>query len=53
MSKDKKYVATDIYERQEADAQGLSGSVWSDIAEFDNYADMEEYFGDQDPTAFL
>lgn len=52
MDKDK-YVASDIYERQEADAEGKSGSVWEDLQQFDNVADMEDYFGDLDPCAFL
>lgn len=54
MDKDKEpYVASDIYERQEADEQGLGGSVQSDLAEFDNINDMLDYFGDEDPVAWL
>ena len=47
------YIASDIYERMEADEEGLGGSVQEDLNEFDNMQDMEEYFGDLDPFLFL
>lgn len=48
-----KPVAVDIYERIEMDEKGEGGSVYNDLAHFDNYQDMEDYFGDLDPCAFL
>jgi len=51
---DKTYIATDIYERLEADAEGYGGSVWKDLEQFNgNLHDMEDYFGDLDPCSFL
>lgn len=50
------YVATDIYERQEVNADGGSGSVENDIADLVAAGDLqafEDYFGDLDPFAFL
>ncbi len=45
-------IAADIYEREELRKQGASGDVYSDIRDL-SYSDMEEYFGDTDPIAFL
>lgn len=50
------YVAVDIYDRMDADAEGLGGSVQDDLAELLESGDLrgfEDYFGDQDPFAFL
>ena len=50
------YVAVDIYDRMDADAEGLGGSVQADIQEIlesGNLSAFEDYFGDQDPFAFL
>jgi hypothetical protein len=50
------YVAVDIYDRLEANAEGLGGSVQEDIQEMLESGDLrgfEDYFGDQDPFAFL
>jgi hypothetical protein len=48
------YIANDIYERMEADEENLGGSVQEDLDQFNgNFRDMEDYFGDQDPTLFL
>ena len=55
MSNDnKKIIASDIYERQQIDAEygPGHGSVYDDIEDLD-FFDMEEYFGDLDPTEFL
>lgn len=49
-------IATDIYERQEMMAEGKAGSVYDDLAnalEEGNFAEFEDYFGDQDPFEFL
>ena len=49
-------VAVDIYERQEMTAEGTGGSVQEDIADMLDDGDFEgifDYFGDQDPIAFL
>jgi len=50
----KKIIAADIYERQQIDAEygPGHGSVSDDIEDLD-FSDMEEYFGDLDPTEFL
>ena len=56
MNREDIYIATDIYERLEVNAQGENGSVEDDIAEIvasGNYQAFEDYFGDQDPFAFL
>lgn len=45
-------LASDIYERQEMDAQGAGGSVQDDIADMD-MDEMFDYFGDTDPILFL
>lgn len=45
-------VALDIYEREQFNAEGMGGDVYSDIADL-SLDDMEAYFGDQDPVAFL
>ena len=50
------YVAVDIYDRMEANANDLGGSVQDDLAELLEAGDLqgfEDYFGDQDPFAFL
>lgn len=50
------YIANDIYERMEANEQGLGGSVEDDLAEIlagGDFWAFEEYFGDQDPFAYL
>jgi hypothetical protein len=50
------YVAVDIYDRLDADNEGLGGSVQDDLAELLEAGDLqgfEDYFGDQDPFAFL
>lgn len=50
------YIATDIYDRMDANEQKLGGSVEDDLAEIladGDYLAFEEYFGDQDPFAFL
>jgi hypothetical protein len=50
------YVAVDIYDRMDADNEGLGGSVQEDLAELLEAGDLvgfEDYFGDQDPFAFL
>ena len=50
------YVAVDIYDRMDADNEGLGGSVQDDLAELLEAGDLqgfEDYFGDQDPFAFL
>lgn len=50
------YVAVDIYDRMEANANDLGGSVQDDLADIIAKGDMngfEDYFGDQDPFAFL
>lgn len=49
-------VASDIYERQEMNAEGKGGSVYGDLAhalETGDYQEFEDYFGDQDPFEFL
>jgi hypothetical protein len=45
-------VAADIYEREQFDAEGVGGSVQSDLYGL-SLEDMEDYFGDLDPVAFL
>lgn len=52
MAKESKPIAADIYERQEMNAEGRGGSVYDDIADMD-MEEMEDYFGDLDPIAFL
>jgi hypothetical protein len=50
------YVAMDIYDRMEANANDLGGSVQDDLAAILESGDMtafEDYFGDQDPFEFL
>ena len=50
------YVAVDIYERMEANKQGLGGSVQGDIQDILESGDLqgfEDYFGDTDPFEFL
>lgn len=50
------YVAVDIYDRMDANANDLGGSVHEDIQEMLESGDLqgfEDYFGDQDPFAFL
>jgi hypothetical protein len=50
------YKANDIYERQEMQASGESGSVENDIYDIVMACDMEalqDYFGDTDPTEYL
>lgn len=49
-------IAVDIYERQELNAEGKSGSVYEDLAEVlesGDFQGFEDYFGDQDPFEFL
>lgn len=49
-------IAVDIYERQELNAEGDSGSVYDDLSEIlatGDYQGFEDYFGDQDPFEFL
>lgn len=50
-------VASDIYDRIEMNANGEGGSVWNDLfgdeEHIPSLADFEDYFGDQDPFAFL
>jgi hypothetical protein len=53
VDKDNPYVASDIYERQEADELGLGGSVMRDLNEMDSIEEMMDYFGDEDPVAWL
>jgi len=50
------YVARDIYERLDANENGASGDVMSDIAgilESGEYSAFEDYFGDTDPFEYL
>lgn len=50
------YVAVDIYDRMEANANDLGGSVQDDLAEILASGDLsafEDYFGDTDPFEFL
>jgi hypothetical protein len=50
------YVAVDIYDRMEANANDLGGSVEEDLAELLEAGDLsgfEDYFGDTDPFEFL
>lgn len=50
------YIASDIYERMEANEKELGGSVEDDLAEILASGDFwafEDYFGDQDPFAYL
>ena len=50
------YVAVDIYDRMDADNEGLGGSVHEDIQDILESGDLsafEDYFGDQDPFEFL
>lgn len=50
------YIATDIYERIEANHNGESGSVENDLSEIianGDYQAFEDYFGDTDPFEFL
>lgn len=49
-------VAVDIYERKEMNEKGEGGSVYNDIShalETGNYQEFEDYFGDEDPFAYL
>ena len=50
-------IAANIYDRQEMDANGEGGSVWNDLYGDEEHmptlADFEDYFGDEDPFAFL
>lgn len=49
-------IAVDIYERQEMDANDEGGSVMNDLYAGNRMLtleDFEDYFGDQDPFAFL
>jgi hypothetical protein len=53
---DNEYVAGDIYERLEANENGESGDVMSDLSgifESGNYSAFEDYFGDTDPFEYL
>ena len=50
------YVAGDIYERLDANEQGLGGDVMSDLSdilESGDYSAFEDYFGDTDPFEYL
>lgn len=50
------YIASDIYERLEVNAEGETGSVHEDIEDIlasGDYQAFEDYFGDQDPFEFL
>lgn len=54
--KEEQPIASDIYERKEMNANGEGGSVYNDIAhalETGNYQEFEDYFGDDDPFAYL
>lgn len=56
MTKQDKPVAVNLDERREMDKQGAGGSVQNDIADFLDEGDFEsafDYFGDEDPIAFL
>lgn len=50
-------IAIDIYERKEMNANGEGGSVWNDLFGDEEHlptlADFEDYFGDEDPFAYL
>lgn len=49
-------IAMDIYERKEMNANGEGGSVWNDLShalETGDYQEFEDYFGDEDPFAYL
>ena len=51
-----KYIAGDIYERLEANNDGATGDVMSDLSdilESGNYSAFEDYFGDTDPFEYL
>ena len=53
---DNEYVAGTIYERLEADENGMSGDVMSDLSEVfesGDYNAFEDYFGDADPFEYL
>jgi len=56
MSDKEQPVASDIYERKEMNENGEGGSVYNDIShalETGNYQEFEDYFGDEDPFAYL
>ena len=57
MTRQSKPIAADIYDRKEMDAEGQGGSVQDDINDIiDNGGDLDDlfdYFGDEDPIAFL
>jgi len=50
-------VAYDIYDRIEMNKNGEGGSVWNDLFGDEEHmptiAEFEDYFGDEDPFAFL
>jgi hypothetical protein len=49
-------IAIDIYERMEMNEAGEGGSVYNDLYADNRMVtleDFEDYFGDQDPFAFL
>jgi hypothetical protein len=53
MNKKKAPIATDIYDRMDMTAQGVGGSVYDDLAELEDFSEMEDYFGDTDPAEWL
>lgn len=57
MTRQSQPIAADIYDRKEMDAEGQGGSVQDDINDIiDNGGDLDDlfdYFGDEDPIAFL
>jgi hypothetical protein len=49
-------IAGSIYERKEMMEEGKPGGVWNDLEhalETGNYQEFEDYFGDEDPFAYL
>ena len=45
-------IATDIYDRIKMNEENNTGSVYADIADM-SIAEMEDYFGDTDPSEYL